>query len=345
MNNKRSATVASVAEAAGVSRQTVSNVINAPERVRPRTRERVEAAIRDLDYEPNRVARSLRTSASRMLGYCVWPQPDAHGVMDRFLHAVTEAAGEHGYHVLLFTAPSGAEGLPAYERLIAQHAVDGFVLADTVKGDVRQQWLSEQDVPFAAFGRSWSDPEHGDWVDVDGAAGTREAVEHLHTLGHRRIGFVGWEAGSGVGDDRRAGWAAALDTADLPEGPSAQAENSVHDGTRAALDLLDRPEAPTALVCASDMLALGALGALAQRGLTPGRDVAVVGFDDLPAAALPGVELTTLRQPIHEIGRGVVDLVLARLDHRSDTSPRQTLLRPKLVVRTSSRPEPLPPKP
>ena len=234
LNNKRSATVASVAEAAGVSRQTVSNVINAPERVRPHTRERVEAAIRELGYEPNRVARSLRTSASRMLGYCVWPQPDAHGVMDRFLHAVTEAAGEKGYHVLLFTAPSGAEGLPAYERLINQHAVDGFVLADTVKGDVRQRWLSEKGVPFAAFGRSWSDPEHGDWVDVDGAAGTREAVEHLLTLGHRDIGFLGWAPGSGppgeatvctaynaqTGPDRLSN---ALFAGDIHSAPAAQA--------------------------------------------------------------------------------------------------------------------------
>ena len=94
------------------------------------------------------------------------------------------------------------------------------------------------------------------------------------------------------------------------------------------------------VMSASDMLALGALGALARRGLAPGTDVAVVGFDDLPAAALPGVELTTLRQPVREIGRGVVDLVLERLGGAVDTPPRQTLLLPRLVVRSSTRPVP-----
>ncbi|RCV52539.1 LacI family DNA-binding transcriptional regulator [Marinitenerispora sediminis] len=338
----RAATLESVAEAAAVSRQTVSNVLNAPHRVRAATREKVEAAIRELGYQPNRLARSLRTRASRMLGYCVQPHGDGNVLLDRFLHAITEAAAERGYHVLLFSARPGAEGLPAYADLLAQRTVDGFVLSDTFMDDPRQEWLAERDVPFAAFGRSWSEPEHGSWIDVDGAAGTRDAVDHLYEQGHRRIGFVGWGPGSGVGDDRRAGWERACAAHGLGPQPSTAADNDLREGAAAARRLLDLPDPPTALVCVSDMIAIGCLGVLAERGLRPGRDVAVVGFDDLPAAALPGIDLTTLSQPLDEIGRGVVDLVLDQLGDSAPAPdrPRHRVLRPSLVVRSSSIPFP-----
>ncbi|MFC4563778.1 LacI family DNA-binding transcriptional regulator [Nocardiopsis mangrovi] len=339
------ATITGVAAAAGVSRQTVSNVLNAPHRVRPQTRERVEAAIRDLGYQPNRSARSLRTSASRMLGYCVLRGGDGNVVHTRFLHALTDAAAERGYHLVLFTAPTGEAGLPVYDDLLAQRTVDGFVLTDTFKGDVRQKWLADREVPFAAFGRSWDEPEHGDWVDVDGSSGVYDAVAHLHALGHGRIAFAGWERGSGVGDDRRAGWARAAADIGLGEQPSVEAPGTVHGGADAARRLLDLPAPPTALVCANDHMAIGALGVLAERGLRPGRDIAVAGFDDIPAASLPGIDLTTVSQPLDEIGRTVVRLVLDRLDSESasrpvDASPRQILLRPSLVARSSSAPTP-----
>ncbi|MGA8115102.1 MAG: LacI family DNA-binding transcriptional regulator, partial [Actinocatenispora sp.] len=202
-------TMASIGRSAGVSRQTVWNVLHAPDRVRPETRERVEAAIRQVRYRPNRVARSLRTRTAHLLGYCVLPRGggDLNPVEDRFLHAVTEAAEARGYHVLLFTAPQGAAGLGGYAELMAEAAVDGFVLSDTIAGDPRQGWLRDRDVPFAAFGRSWSaDDERDAWVDIDNGAGTEAVVTHLHELGHRRIGFVGWPEGSSVGDDRLAGW-------------------------------------------------------------------------------------------------------------------------------------------
>lgn len=154
-------TLDSVATVAGVSRQTVSNVINAPERVAAETLGRVRTAIEDLGYRPNRIARSLRTRASRQIGYCVTPLPPGtlNPVLDRFLHAITTSAAERGFHVLLFTAPSGSAGLERYAELLAQQAVDGFVLTDTVVGDRRQGWLTERGVPFVAFGRTWRNEE------------------------------------------------------------------------------------------------------------------------------------------------------------------------------------------
>ncbi len=334
------ATLESVASVAGVSRQTVSNVLNAPDRVAPETRSRVEEAIRELRYRPNRSARSLRTRMSNLIGYCV--QPAAAGnlnpVLDRFVHAVTESAAEQGFHVLLFTAPAGDAGLDRYAELLAQRAVDGFVLTDTVVADPRPGWLTDQGVPFAAFGRSWSGPDRGRWVDVDGAAGMTEAVEHLHALGHRRIAFIGWPEGSGVGDDRVAGYTAACLRLGL-DPRIVRAEGGTGTGRALATALLDGAEPPTALVCVSDESAYGALRALADRGLRPGEDVAVVGFDDTPAARLPGVDLTSLSQPIDQIGREVVQMLLGLLGAvETPPGPEHRLLRPTLVVRASSRP-------
>ena len=119
---------------------------------------------------------------------------------DRFVHAVTDAAERAGYHVLLFTSTAGdvgAASMAGYEGLLGQRAVDGFVLADTTVDDPRQQWLAERGIPFAAFGRRWSDLEVGSWVDIDGAAGIGAVVRHLAERGHRRLGFIGWPAGLG----------------------------------------------------------------------------------------------------------------------------------------------------
>ncbi|MPZ28016.1 MAG: LacI family DNA-binding transcriptional regulator [Micromonosporaceae bacterium] len=342
---RTSPTLANVAAAAGVSRQTVSNVINTPGRVAPETRSRVQAAIETLNYRPNRVARSLRTRTSRLLGYCVQPAPVGmlNPVLDRFVHAITESAAEHGFHVLLFTAPAGAPGLDRYAELLAQQAVDGFVLSDTVVGDPRHGWLTAHGVPFSAFGRTWTGEDQGAWVDVDGAAGIGQAVAHVHAAGHRRIGFLGWPDGSGVGDDRLAGYQAGcrrFGVAPLV----VRTDGGIEAGRTAAGGLLDRPDPPSALVCVSDLAAHGALRAVTERGLRPGHDIAITGFDDTPSAALPGIELTSLSQPIEQVGRAVVRMVLGPLGAAGPPTPPagaapHQLFEPTLVIRSSSHPK------
>lgn len=327
-----SSTLKSVAAAAGVSRQTVSNVINAPEKVAPETLDRVRAVIEAQDYRPNSSARSLRTRASRQLGYSVAP---LNPVLDRFVHTITAAADEHGFHILLFAAPSGADGLGKYGELLAQHAVDGFILSETVVGDPRQEWLIERGVPFVAFGRTWRNEERGAWVDVDGAAGVARAVEHVYQLGHRRIAFIGWPEGSGVGDDRLAGYRRAC--AKLGVTPTVVRDVGIEQGWALAGQLLDGRQPPTALICVSDLDALGAIRAVVERGLRPGHDVAITGFDDTPSAALPGVDLTSVGQPIEAAGRMVVDLLLAQV-RGNEGGARHRLLEPSLAVRSSTKP-------
>lgn len=328
-------TLRSVARAAGVSIQTVSNAFNAPHKLSPTTLARIEAEVGRQGYRPNRSARSLRRRRSSLLGFCVPSAATASGVVgDRFVHAVTEAAERAGYHVLLFSA-SGTSVMGAYEALIAQRAVDGFVLADTTAGDARQGWLAERHVAFAAFGRRWSDPEIGSWVDIDGAAGMAAVVRHLADQGHRRLAFVGWPVGSGVGDDRLAGFERAARSGGLDVIAVERGRNDIATGARLAGHLLHHPDPPTAIVCVSDDLAIGADAAARAAGLKPGRDVAITGFDDSPAASVPALSLTSVRQPLGAAGEHVVRLLAAHLADRAAATER-VLLEPTLVVRASS---------
>jgi len=340
--NDSQPTVADVAAAAGVSRQTVSNVLNAPQRVRPETRERVEEAISALGYQPNRAARALRVQASRLIGYRIEPERSESlaSIHDRFLHALAEAGREADHHLLLFTADDHEDELAACARLYRTAGVDGFVLYGLDHGDPRPQALLRLGAPFAAFGRSDFDSDHP-WVDVDGAAGTAAAVDHLVARGHRRIAFLGWPEGSQVGDHRAAGWRSALDKHGLLAGAThleVRGEDSVAGGAALAGYLLDRDAAPTAIVAVSDTLAVGVMHTARARGLAVGPDLAVVGFDDTPTARV--MELSSVRQPIEAVGRAVIRALLEYLpsgpgnpdpDHSTGR-----LLGPTLVVRASS---------
>ena len=155
------ATLATVAAAAGVSRQTVSNALNSPELLRPDTLERVQRAIDRLGYTPNRAARNLRTRTSHLVGLRLDPAVEgtASGLMDRFLHSLVESCKEAGLHVLLFTAEDVNDPLDGYDALLRSAAVDAFVVTDTYRGNPQAAWLEERQVPFVAFGRPWDDPQ------------------------------------------------------------------------------------------------------------------------------------------------------------------------------------------
>lgn len=344
---ERRPTLVTVAELASVSRQTVSNVLNAPHLVRPETIARVRAVIDEIGYRPHGAARQLRTRRSRVIGLRLERTLDGinGAVLDRFLHSLTELAEVRGYRVMLFTAPDDGAEIVQYAELLDVLEVDAFVLTSTHAGDSRTAWLADHDVPFVTFGRPWDDaddqPEHA-WVDVDGAVGTRAATEHLQDLGHQDIAFIGWPAGSGVGDDRRSGWHRAMAAAGVPEhrldALDVATVDGVAQGARAARRLLDMVS-PTAFVCASDSLALGTLATIRERRTPPAPSV--VGFDDTPVARAVG--LSSVAQPLTQAADETLALLLAQLDGPSagpttTAADRQVLLTPSLVVRDSSHP-------
>ena len=329
-----------VAARAAVSRQTVSNVLNAPHLVRPDTRSRVEAVIAELGYRPNRAARTLKTRRSQLLGARIeTPVDGINGVvLDRFLHALTSQAQAQGYRVMLFSATQDEDEIGQYAQLLEDHDLDAFVLTGTHVGDARTAWLAERDVPFVTFGRPWGEREaHHSWVDVDGSAGTRAATEHLLGLGHRRIAFLGWPDDAAVGDDRRAGWQQACAAAGLStDGLDLGMPDGLDEGRIATSILLEGAHPPTALVCVSDSIALGAWTELTGRGLRPGQDLAIVGFDDSPTAEVIG--LSSAAQPLDQVATACLSLLHTVLNATEPAAgpPGPVLLEPRLMVRASS---------
>lgn len=335
----KSVTIEDVARAAGVSRQTVSNVVNTPSIVKAETRERVQQAIRRMGYAPHASARRLRTRRSSTIG--IHLDPYAGGisgvVLDRFVHALTELAGERGLRVLVYAARDHDEEIRRMGDLVDGGDVDAVVVTGTSYGDGRIAWLRERGVPFVSFGRPWDaddidDPAHL-WVDVDGAAGTRAATAHALTVGPR-VAFLGWPAGSATGDDRERGWREAMTEAGGLARTRLVAEENVSAARDRVAELLDRtgPNGVDAIVCASDTLAVGAHVATvaAQRA-----DVAIVGFDNTPAAEALG--LSSIEQLPELVAAGTLDLLLAGNTHieRRATLPGRAhvLVQPRLVTR------------
>lgn len=329
-------TILDVAAAAGVSRQTVSNAVNAPSRLSPDTLARVNAVIDRLGFRPSRAARILKQERAGAWGIELNARGDHRlgSILDEFLVHLTRRSRSHDSHIVPFVASDHLDPVPAYDDLVASRIADGFVLADTRHGDPRPTHLTARGVPFAAFGRIWDDPTQTRWVDVDGAAGVANAVAHLHDGGWDRIGFLGWPLGSPVGDDRRSGWATATQRLDLyrPEW-DVEASQDVSQAAAAATPVIDRIGRGGALVCSSDILAIGAWEVIAERGWRVGRDFALVGFDDSSLAA--SLRLTSIRQPLAEAAECVLDL-LGLPEH--EDPPQGVLLTPELVIRASSTP-------
>ncbi|NED94284.1 LacI family transcriptional regulator [Phytoactinopolyspora alkaliphila] len=332
-------TLNDVARVARVSRQTVSNVLNAPDKVRTETTRRVQQAIQQLGYRPHRLARNLKTRSSRMIGYEIArSRPGViNPVLDRFVHALVEAARDDGYHVLLFT-PDEAGQIAAYDELVGTRTVDGFVLSEVNYADPRAIALQARGVPFVTFGRPDVPVAHT-WIDVDGGAGVEAAVHHLAAQGHQRIAFIGWPEGSATGDRRAEGFGRALAELGLDHDAAldVRVEDGADDGAHALIHLLHGAEPPTAVVCVSDTIAVGVLRAATTRGLAVGSELAVAGFDDTPVAPLLTPQLTSVRQPLEAVAQRIVNHLTDILAGGAG-KPDGELLAPQLIVRASTHP-------
>lgn len=325
-------TLASVAAAAGVSRQTVSNALNNPGLLRQDTLARVLAVIDEVGYAPNRAARQLRTRASHLIGLRFDPEQEtvSSGVMDRFLHSLVETSAMTGHHVLLFSGDPD-DPLDGYEECLRTAGVDAFVVTDTYLGTPQAALLQSRGVPFVSFGRPWeATVSDHPWVDVDGAAGVEAATRHLVAQGHHKVAWLGWERDSRIGQDRRSGWSAAAPA----RSPARRISDNVDAARMAAHELL-ADEDVTGFVCVSDTLALGVLHACAERGLRPGRDIGVTGFDDSAAALAVWPGLTSVRQPLEQVAVALVGMLQAVLRGSPQVSQGQ-MLTPQLEVRGSS---------
>lgn len=335
------ATIKDVAREAGVTSATVSYVLNNSGRVSAATRQRVLEAARRLNYRPSITARNLRSGESRIIGYAWHTERPGEWtpVMQQFLYNLSEAAEAAGYHILTFITDA-ADPAATYIELAEMQRVDGFILANTDVDDPRIHRLLELNIPFASFGRA-NDRWDFSYIDVDGEDGMRQVIEHLAAQGHERIAFIRWPTLSLAGSYRARGYRDTLAALGLQSDELwlVEAENTPAHGYEAAQQLMARPGPlqPTAIACVSDVIAIGVLNYLHDHGIVPGRDVAVTGFDDIPAAEHITPPLTSVRQPLDTIGQRLMEMLLDIL-HGATNGTRQVLIKPALVVRASSAP-------
>jgi len=333
-----SLTLEGIAKLAGVSRSTVSRVINDHPNVRASVRERVWQVIRETGYQPDASARSLVTRRTRIVGVII-PEAVTTLFIDPFflhlLRGVTQTCNSQGYQLMLslFNGPAGPEEM--YRRVVRGGHLDGMVVASTRVGDRLADRLMDDDVPFVMVGRHPNEQVH--YVDIDNVAAARMAVDHLARLGHSSIGTITGPLNACSGGDRLEGYRQALEAHRLPVDDSLIVEGdfSEESGMAAARRLLS--VGVTAIFAASDIMAVGALKVIRETGLQVPKDVALVGFDDVPIAAALQPALTTVRQPIEQLGAMAASLLLSLLESPPEGHPpaQRLILPAKLVVRES----------
>jgi DNA-binding LacI/PurR family transcriptional regulator len=314
--------MAMVAQRAGVSGQTVSRVANDSPRVDPATRARVEQAMAELGYRPNRAARALRTGRSHTIGLVA--QTLATVGNSRMLQAVAESAASRGYAVTVVTL--GADGGidDAFDRLRDQ-GVDGAIVLNEATALARHaasaglRLVVVDSLPDQRF----------TVIGTDHAAGARTATEHLLAAGHRVVHHLAGPVDSYAAAERERGWREALVDAGVPEPEIVRGDWTAASGYARTSTLADA----TALFVANDQMALGALRALADAGRRVPEDVAVIGFDDIADAAEFQPPLTTVRQDFDALGEQAVRRLVDWID---GARPADLLLAPALVIRASA---------
>ncbi|GIW26170.1 LacI family DNA-binding transcriptional regulator [Meiothermus sp.] len=330
-----------VAAEAEVSIATVSRVLNNPERVNPQTRARVLAVAERLGYRPNPNGKRLRKGRAETIGLVI-PSPQGRFADSFFLELLAglgEGLSDVGLDLLVATCPPGAEELACYRRLVEGKRVDGLVVARTRRYDERIAYLLEQNIPFVSHGRSDLISTPYPYLDVDGRQGFYIATQHLLHLGHRDIAFIGAPHELNFATHRLAGYRQAMAEARAPIRPEWLLEGDLSEksGYLLAQILLEPPEFPTAILCANDLMALGVLRALRERGLKGGQEVSVIGYDDIPQAQFSDPPLSTVHQPFRETGKRLVEMLLARLGG-APVSALQEVWVPELVLRGSDGP-------
>lgn len=324
-----------VARRSQVSAATVSRVINHPERVHAETRARVERAIRELGYRPSRVARRLRVERgpSRLIGVLL--SDIQNPFFAELARGVEDVAHARGYAVLLGNSDEDEAKERRYLEVMRAELVDGIILPPASDRDAAAVELVRAGAPLVCVDRRLG-RERVDSVVIDNVRGAYDATAHLVRLGHRRIAFIEGRPRISTSRERLEGYAKAL--ADHGVEPDAglvrQGDSRQGSGRRLAAALLDLPDPPTALLVGNNLMTLGALEAIHERGLRIPGDVAIVGYDDMPWALAFDPPLTAVRQPGYELGRRAAELLLQRLDEPS-RSTTIVLLQPELIVRGS----------
>jgi LacI family transcriptional regulator len=330
-------TIADVAKRAGVSKMTVSRVINNSGYTSQETRVRVEQAVAELGYIPNALARSLRFRQTRTIALIV--TDITNPFFTTVARGVEDIANEKGFSVIFCNTDEAPDEEAQYVNVLLQKQVDGLLLVPTGGAAETVEFLNNHTVPFVLLDRRVPGMDV-DVVRCDSEQGAYDIIRHLLDLGHQRIAALGGSANITSSMDRVEGYRRAMIEAGL-ENEAYRAyftAFTVEGGYRAAQLALAEKTLPTAFFATNNFIAIGAMRLLRERGLSVPDDVSVVSFDDLPAAIVLDPFLTVIEQHAYEMGQRATELLLNRLHGKGSAEPQEILIPADLIIRRSSAP-------
>ncbi len=344
-NRKKSITLSDIASAAGVTPMTVSRVVNQTGYVSKETRVRVLDIVKEMKYRPNGLARSLKLRRTETIGLVLGDI--ANPFAAELARAVRAVASRRGYNLFIcISEHSAREDVAAFDSL-GSHLVDGLIVAtrSNREGDQYLNEMIESGCRVVCIGRDFRHPK-ADWVSADNHRGGFEATQHLIDGGHRKIGFIGTNLAGGAGLKRFQGYLEALNinqieveerlisgSSETQEAPGYSTEKVGYEAMKRLLSLPDRP---TAVFARNDFTAIGAMTAIKESGLGIPKDIAIVGFDDIPVAVHTFPRLTTVRQPTLRQGSIAAEMLLNRIESSEPKDREEQLLQCELIIREST---------
>jgi LacI family transcriptional regulator, galactose operon repressor len=328
-----------VAREVGVSQSTVSRALRRDPRVDPSTAALVVEAARRLGYTPNASARSLVTTRTRTVAVAV--ADITNPFYPQLVEALHEQLSRSGYRMVLFNERTDARGDGALDRFLSSGGADGAVFLSVTMDESVIEMLEATPVPVVLLNRDT--PGAGvDRVMADHVGGAIAVAEHLLELGHRRIGFIAGPSNTSTSRDREAGLTSVLTRHGLELDPDRRrrGEFTYQSGFQGATELLSRPDRPTAIFCANDVVAFGALDAARRLRIDVPGEVSIAGFDDIAMAGWDAFSLTTVRQPLVDMARDAARLLILRLEGDDRGQPERLVFPTHLVRRATTGPAP-----
>ena len=336
------ATIKDIAKKIGKSTTTVSRALNDFDDISAETKDLVRRAAEELGYIPNTLAQRLQKRQTDTIGLVIPTSGPRFSdpFFSEFIAGIGNTAGRLGYDLLVSTRAPGDQELESYRHSIRSHRIDGFIIVRTRCEDSRIDYLRKVGFPFVSFGRT-DGPLDYPYVDEDSEHGMRLVIQYLAELGHTRLGVIAPPGDLEFSRFRLNGIRAQVEEFGMAPEDLAIVEGDLtqRSGYEWGNKLLDLETPPTAIVACNDLMAFGAMSAAQERGLVVGKDISITGFDNIPMAEHSHPPLTTVNQPIYQIGSIVCEMLIKRICEET-TELEQVLLTPSLVIRQSCGPAP-----
>jgi LacI family transcriptional regulator len=335
---KKKITIKDIAHMANVSHTTVSRALNDKSRIRNETKEKILAIVRELNYQPNFIARSLVMRRTKTLGLII--TTIANPFYTELALGIESTARSLGYNIILSFTHSDLSIEGGSIDMLRSKGVDGMIFSSAHMDDPNIVKLAEEEFPIVLVNRRTYHPivkEKVDYVGVDNILGGYLAVEHLIKLGHRQIGVIGGSSESSVGFERLEGGKKALEAYGMEPMTHYFLEGDFlkESGYRGGIRFLKMDQPPSAIFATNDYMALGVYQAFIEEGLKVPEDIAIIGFNDIEFTAMKGVELTTIGQKKYEMGTIAVKTLVEKIEGKKTESTKEIFLEPELIIRKS----------